>query len=55
MSDTADMQASPSNEAEAHLARLTGQVAAMRAVLVQLLQEVVVAEARVEHGEAALL
>jgi diguanylate cyclase (GGDEF)-like protein len=45
----------PANEAEAQLGKLNGQVSAMRAVLVQLLQEVVVAEARLDHGEASLL
>ncbi len=43
------------NEAEAQLAKVNGQVAAMRSVLVQLLQEVVVAEARLDHGEVSLL
>lgn len=55
MNGAPDRSASPSEEAEAHLARLNGQVSAMRAVLVQLLQEVVVAEARLDHGEANLL
>lgn len=55
MNRAPDTSASPSSEAEAHLAKLNGQVSAMRAVLVQLLQEVVVAEARLDHGEASLI
>ena len=55
MNDAPDGSASPSNAAEAQLAKLNGQVSALRAVLVQLLQEVVVAEARLDHGEASLL
>ncbi|MEP7102862.1 MAG: GGDEF domain-containing protein [Burkholderiales bacterium] len=55
MNDAPDRSASPSNAAEAQLSKLNGQVSAMRAVLVQLLQEVVVAEARLDHGEAGLL
>jgi diguanylate cyclase len=55
MNNAVDRSGSPSNEAEAHLAKLNGQVTAMRAVLVQLLQEVVVAEARLDHGEVSLL
>lgn len=55
MNDAADRSVSASNEAEAHLVKLNGQVLALRAVLVQLLQDVVVAEARLDHGEASLL
>jgi diguanylate cyclase len=55
MNDAAGRSGSSSIEAEAHLAKLNRQVSAMRAVLVQLLQEVVVAEARLDHGEAGLL
>lgn len=55
MNDAPARSSSPSDEAESQLARLNGQVSAMRAVLVQLLQEVVVAEARLDHGEASLL
>ena len=42
-------------DAEAHLDRLNAQVAAMRAVLVQLLQEVVVAESRLDSTQASQL
>lgn len=55
MNSAVNRSGSPSNEAEAHLEKLNGQVTAMRAVLVQLLQEVVVAEARLDHGEVSLL
>lgn len=55
MNDGLDRSVSSPIEAEAHLVKLNGQVSAMRAVLVQLLQEVVVAEARLDHGEANLL
>jgi diguanylate cyclase len=50
-----DQSVSLSNEAEAKLGRLNSQIAAMRAVLVQLLQEVVVTEARLDHGDASLI
>jgi hypothetical protein len=40
-------------EAEAKLGKLNGQIAAMRALLVQLLQEVVVAEACLDHRDPA--
>ncbi len=55
MNDAPDRSDRSPSEAEAHLAKLNGQVSAMRAVLVQLLQEVVVAEARLDHGEAGFL
>lgn len=55
MNDTPHRSGNSSSEAEAQLAKLNGQVSAMRAVLVQLLQEVVVAEARLDHGGASLL
>ncbi len=55
MNDASDRSGNPLNEAEAKLAKVNAQVAAMRAVLVQLLQEVVVVEARLDHGEASLL
>jgi len=55
MNDPLERPGGPSSEAEAQLVKLNGQVSAMRAVLVQLLQEVVVAEARLDHGEASLL
>lgn len=55
MNDKPDLSGSPSKQAEASLGKLNDQIAAMRAVLVQLLQEVVVAEARLDHGEASLL
>jgi len=55
MNDAPFRSEGPPDEAEAHLDRLNGQISAMRAVLVQLLQEVVAAEARLEHGEASLL
>ncbi len=55
MNDAPHRSGSSSSEAEAQLAKLNGQVSAMRAVLVQLLQEVVVAEARLDHGGASLL
>jgi diguanylate cyclase len=42
-------------EAQEHLVRLNAQVAAMRAVLVRLLQDVIVAEGRLEAGQAQLL
>ena len=51
----ADRAANPSTEAEIHLAKLDGQISTLRAVLVQLLQDVVLAEARLDHGEAAHL
>jgi diguanylate cyclase len=46
---------STSQEAEAKLGKLNSQIVAMRAVLVQLLQEVVVTEARLDHGDANLI
>jgi GGDEF domain-containing protein len=55
MSDVPDSSAGALNAAEAKLAKLNGQISAMRAVLVQLLQEIVVAEARLDHGDANLL
>jgi diguanylate cyclase len=55
MSDMPDSSVNLSNEAEARLVKLNGQVTAMRAVLVQLLQEVVVTEARLDHGQASLI
>jgi diguanylate cyclase len=59
MNDTPDLSGSPSvspsQEAEAKLVTLNSQIAAMRAVLVQLLQEVVVTEARLDHGDASLI
>jgi len=55
MNDASDGSGNPPNAAEARLEKLNGQVSAMRAVLVQLLQEVVVAEARLDHGGASLL
>ena len=55
MNDAPFRSEGPPDEAEAHLNRLNGQISAMRAVLVQLLQEVVAAEARLDHGEASLL
>ncbi len=55
MNDAPHRSGNSSSEAEAQLAKLNGQVSAMRAVLVQLLQEVVVAEARLDHGGASLL
>jgi diguanylate cyclase (GGDEF)-like protein len=42
-------------DAEARLARLGGEVEAMKAVLVRLLQDVVDAERRLEHSQAAQL
>lgn len=55
MNNATDRPVNASTEAEAQLGKLNGQVSAMRAVLVQLLQDVVVAEARLDHGEASLL
>lgn len=55
MNDALARRGSPADEAEAHLAKLNVQVSAMRAVLVQLLQEVVLAEALLDHGETRLL
>lgn len=55
MNNAPDRRSSPSNEVEAQLAKLEGKVSAMRAVLVQLLQEVVMVEARLDHGQASLL
>jgi diguanylate cyclase (GGDEF)-like protein len=42
-------------EAEAQLARLGGEVMAMKAVLLRVLQQVVVAEARLAHSQTAQL
>jgi diguanylate cyclase len=55
MNDKPHRPDSSSDEDPARLASLHDQVAAMRKVLVQLLQDVVVAEARLDHGEASLL
>jgi diguanylate cyclase len=55
MNAASDLTAGHVNGAEAQLVTLNDQVVAMRAVLMQLLQEVVVAEARLEHGQANLL
>lgn len=55
MNDQPPRPASSSDEDPARLASLHDQIAAMRKVLVQLLQDVVVAEARLDHGEASLL
>lgn len=55
MNDASDLSAGRVNGAEAQLVTLDNQVAAMRAVLMQLLQEVVVADARLEHGQAKVL
>ena len=44
-----------SHKAAGELARLEDKVQAMRAVLVRLLQDVVVAESQVEHGRAEML
>jgi diguanylate cyclase (GGDEF)-like protein len=55
MNEASERAESRSIDAEAHLAKLNAQVSVMRAVLVQLLQDVVVAEARLDHGEAGLL
>ena len=50
-----ELRASEVAKAEAKLDHLNTQVAAMRAVLMQLLQDVVRAEKRLDHGQAALL
>ena len=55
MNNAADRPDIAPNQAEAGLIRLNGQVTAMRAVLVQLLQEVVVAETRLDRSQANLL
>jgi len=55
MNDAQVRSENPPDEAESQLDRLNGQVSAVRAVLVQLLQEVVVAEARLDQGEASRL
>ncbi|MBK1613175.1 hypothetical protein CKO44_06770 [Rubrivivax gelatinosus] len=55
MSDASDRPASTASEGDARLSKLNRQVAAMRAVLVGLLQEVVVTEARLDRAQANLL
>lgn len=55
MNDAPDQSGSAFSDGEAKLAKLNAQVAAMRLVLVQLLQEIAVAEARLDHGAANLL
>lgn len=47
-----DANAADTGAAERNLTRVQGKVAAARAVLLRLLQEVVVAEARLSHGHA---
>lgn len=55
MKNAANPPAKSPIDAEAQLVRLNAQVAAMRAVLVQLLQEVVVAESRLDSTQASQL
>lgn len=55
MNDTVDQPVGALTEAQATLDKVNAQVSALRAVLVQLLQEVVVAEARLDHGQASLI
>jgi len=55
MNQTPDPRASEVADAEHELARLNARIEGMRAVLVRLLQDVVVAESRVGSSEAALL
>ena len=55
MNDTRGRSDPSPGEAEAHLAKLNGQISTMRSVLVQLLQEVAAAEASIDHGKASLL
>lgn len=51
----ADARGESPVEVEADLVRLNAQVAAMRAVLVQLLHEIVVAESRLDSSQASLM
>ena len=51
MKPAPDPIATPTAQAEDQLARLSGQVDAMQALLVRLLQDVVQAEARLEHSQ----
>ncbi len=55
MNDASDRLDSSPSDAEARLVRLNGQVATMRAVLVQLLQDVIVAETRLDRSQANML
>lgn len=55
MTDAPDGREKQSKEAQDELSRLNGQVAAMRAVLTQLLQDVVRAEILLEHGKGMQL
>jgi len=55
MNDVPDRRDSPTTKAQDELSRLNAQVAAMRAVLTQLLQDVVRAERQLEHGQATQL
>ena len=55
MTSTIDLIDTASERAARELTRLTGQVEAMRAVLIRLLQDVVVAERRLSGSEAAQL
>ena len=55
MTDAPDGREKQSKEAQDELSRLNGQVAAMRAVLTQLLQDVVRAEILLEHGKLSLI
>jgi len=55
MTDALDRRDIATAKAQDELVRLNGQVAAMRAVLTQLLQDVIRAEAEVEHSQATRL
>ena len=55
MNDVPDRRDMATTKAQAELRRLNGQVAAMRAVLTQLLQDVVRAESQLEHSQATQL
>ena len=55
MDPTPDLKGAEIAAAEHDLARITGRVAAMRSVLVRLLQDVVVAETRLESNQVAQL
>ncbi|MEP6873746.1 MAG: diguanylate cyclase [Burkholderiales bacterium] len=55
MNDVPARPDSASTKAQGDLDRLNGQVAVMRAVLVQLLQDVVRADSRLDQGQAAQL
>ncbi len=55
MNETSDQSATAVAIAERELTRLSGQVEAMRSVLVRLLQDVVLAESRLDNSQATQL